>query len=180
MLTEGRLRRRDRDREIVEAYRRGEDVKNIAESYGLTGARVYQVLNSLSADAIAALYKERKDGIRNAALWEKVQQRVNEATVCPVCECWNLRGKKRVTCSKECAGVWSGSGARYLLDDEVYQKRRISQARSVLRHAQNRSPQEVNWAMRVLSGEPPNRRFVVKGSRAASLVEKVRPDRIPK
>lgn len=173
----------ERNKAIVAAYRGGQSLREVAKRFGVTGQRVHQIINALPQEEIDQLWKDRQqteEDRKNAELWAKVEERVAQATVCPVCQGWNLRGPKRKTCSPECAKVWSSGGARFILDETEYERRRLAQAKSILRHYEDKTKTQIAWAHRVIAGEaPPNRRYHVPGSKASEIVARFAPDKLP-
>lgn len=88
---------------------------------------------------------------------------------CPVCA--RVNGRSYMTCSPECAEAWPV--LRIHISPEKSQKHRLACAKAVLGNPAASKPSVLLLAARVREGiaPPPNRRFVVPGSRAARLAE---------
>jgi hypothetical protein len=91
------------------------------------------------------------------------------ARPCPMCGGWAIR-PGAVTCSPRCA-VLNMSAARSALDPERYDRHRLTNARSILRHPDRHASTRIDWARRMLSDDPPppNRRFR-RDSLASALI----------
>lgn len=163
--------------EMAALYRQSGDMAAVGAAYGLSAARVKDLLLvHMTADERRAI-----TAWRHAVTLEERQaqrqletlcQRMETAKPCVVCGAWVLRDPYYTTCSPECADAWVVS--RYRLSDDHRERQRMQNARSILRHAENRKPSEVEWAKRMLSDNPPppNRRYALKGSRASEAVRR--------
>lgn len=173
----------ERNLAIIAAYRSGKSLREVARQHGITGQRVHQIINSLPSEEVEKLWEDRQaseNAKKNAELWRKVEERARTAESCPVCGSWNLRGPKRTTCSKECARIWNSGGARFILDERAYDRRRKAQARSILKNPDGKKPSQITWATKVLTeNTPPNRRYHVPGSESAVIAAKVAPEKLP-
>lgn len=105
--------------------------------------------------------------------WATLRERSEKAEPCPVCGCWVLRGSFYVTCSPECAKVWTL--VRFRLAEDIHEQHRFNQARTILRRPEKYKSNQVSWAKRMLSDSPPppNRRFVWPSSKTTAIVARI-------
>lgn len=172
-----RDRRDPRGAEMADLYRSRWTMGAIGALYGLSDARVKDLLmvhmpaeerRAIKLAEIADRAAERKA----QRLLAELLRRCAEASPCIVCGAWVLRKTKR-TCSPECATAWMVG--RYQLDDEYREKHRVAQARTILATVEKQPPHRIEWARRMLSDDPPppNRRFAWAGSAASRVAEQV-------
>lgn len=161
--------------EIAEMYRAGVTLSAMGKEFGVTRERIRQILaDHLGKDGMAAA-KEQNIAVhaaaaratREVAQLAKLLRRIESARPCVVCKSWVLRGESRSTCSSECARVWVTGGR--LQTPEGHHAHRLAVARTILREPTTNRPSKVAWAKRMLSDDPPppNRRFIVPGSKAS-------------
>lgn len=85
----------------------------------------------------------------------------------------------RKTCSTRHSELWSR--ARFLLDPVLRERQRQSMARSILRHKKSRQQTSIDWAKKIINGEPINTRTYVmpdsKAQRAYDEVMKIREEK---
>lgn len=160
---------------MAELYRSKWTRGAIAALYGLSMDRVKDLLVvHMPTEERRAIYRaECAAGVaerKSQRLLAELLRRCAQAKPCVVCRAWALRGPGRLTCSPECAKTWAI--ARLQLDENENEKHRRSLARMYLANPEKYS-RHVEWATLVLSDNPPppNRRFVVPGSRAAAVLE---------
>lgn len=172
-----RVHQPHRDAQILAARLMGDTLEEVAARHGLTKQRVDQIIRRVASprdrQAIRRARQARRR--RERAEAERVEAEArHEAAVargqhCPVCnrllECQSCR-----TCGGECAEKWGA--IRRHVDPEANLAHRRARARAVLARG-GRSEAEVEHAHRVLSDDPPppNRRFVVEGSRAHQALQ---------
>jgi hypothetical protein len=143
----------------------GWTLQRIAATYGVSRQRVSQILRSAGVDLVAA--KQARQAQTNTQRdLAKVLKRMANATVCPVCGGWNLRGEKLRMCSPECSAAWVSVRYRF---GEMPATHRIANARTILRNPAKYGEQRCRWATEVLSGAPPTRTFRLPSTKADRL-----------
>lgn len=150
----------------------------VGREYGLTRERVRQIAAMFDPDGSRrAAHKARVQRIREtkraAAQWRELKRRAKAARPCAVCGSWVLR-KAQVTCSQECAEAWPT--LRFHLDPVFRARHRARIARWYLAHPGKVTRSQLNWAKKVLAGEPMHQsqgRWTLPGSRPQQLLEQL-------
>lgn len=166
------VQRSDQRREAIAArYATGETMESIGFDYGISRERVRQLLADVGITGAEAAAQRR-----DARALEELMRRCESAQPCAVCGAWVLWRRASRACSPECVVAWNNTAVRYQLDAEFREDHRRRQAKSILRHADNRTASQVAWATRMLSDTPPqrNRSYTVPGSKASEALESVR------
>jgi hypothetical protein len=165
----GASERQERDRAIVEAFRRDPTLtlQQVGNRFRITRQRVSEIL--IEYQGIDG--SERIHARRRAKQLKAANEQARNAVACVVCGSPVLRrartGKKR-TCSPECTALWNH--IRYAIDQEEWEKHRLSTARWVLAHEDDLPPSRVAYARRVLAGEVvPGRRWSIPGSQVEAM-----------
>jgi predicted transcriptional regulator len=159
-------------------FEEGRSYQEIANEYGKSREAVRQFLNRHFPDRepgrkfrSALRAEDRAD--REAA---RAMERRIDAPPCVVCgdpvtRSTGGRGKRK-TCSPAHSKLWAR--ARFLLDPELREAQRQSMARSILRYRGEHKQSAVNWATKVVNGEPINSRtYVMEGSLARQAYDEV-------
>lgn len=161
----------ERAEEMAVLYASGYSLRDVGDMWNVSGEYVRQILTGTYGRAIHNLRDQRARSALRTQDEGLFAERAASATPCKVCGCWNLRGTPS-TCSPTCAVIWKTSAARYLLSDEERLKHREHTARTVLKNPA-KYPGRLDWAKRVLNGEPPNRRYFVPGSKSSEAVRHI-------
>lgn len=167
------------DGELVNILYASGDVNlvQLANLYGVSRQAIdHHITSETRAEREVVMMRIRAEkGERR--LWERLAARMRLALdndrICVVCDCWNLRGPKQVTCSSECAKAYL-----QLRSFDDYQNHRNHLAKTILNKPGAYKPAQIKWAKAMLSDDPPppNRRFLIPGSKRAELIKKYRPE----
>lgn len=169
----------DHEQEIATLYfGEGKSYQDIADQFGVSREAVRQFLNRHFPDRVGGrtFRKELRSAEKKAteeALLEARKAGAPECAVCydPVTRKTGGRGENR-TCSAHHSELWSK--ARFLLNEELRERQRLSMANSILRYHESHLPSAVAWAQKVVNGEPINTRtYVRKESQARQAYEEV-------
>jgi hypothetical protein len=162
-----KVRRSDRNREIVELAGQGLTSPQLAARFGITHQRVSQIL-AAEGIAIGELARQRRADVRAAAEADRIRGRTRP---CKVCGRPFLTVANRGTCSPECAAVLR-IGRRYL-DPAYYDIHRVQQARYAVAHPERVTPANLALARRIVNGDipAPNRRYFIPGSKVVAAFE---------
>lgn len=169
----------DHKDDIAELYfGQGQSYQEIADRYGRSREAVRQFLNRHFPHKVRGREFRRQlvneERIRVEA--EDLEQRKVDAPLCAVC--WEPvtrrtggRGTNR-TCKSEHAALWAK--ARFLLDDDLRKRQRVSMANSILKNRQSHSSSAVAWAQKVVSGlDTETRTYERKDSGARQAYDEV-------
>lgn len=147
--------------DIEQAYFvEGQSYQEIANRYGKSREAVRQFLKNYFPERSRGRefrqQRRQEDREKRETLAEEAREKA--APLCAVCYSPVLRrtggrGPNR-TCSPHHSELWSK--ARFLLDPELREKQRQSMARSILRYPNLHKPSSVDWAHRVIRGQPVN------------------------
>lgn len=149
-------------KDIHQAYFvEGQSYQQIADRYGKSREAVRQFLNNHFPEEPVKgrefrQQRRQEDREKREAALEEAREKI--APVCVVCYSPVLRktggrGPNR-TCSPYHSELWSK--ARFLLDPDLRERQRQSMARSILRYPNLHKPSSVDWAHRVIGGQPVN------------------------
>lgn len=163
----------ERNQAIVAAVRGGESYRSIGGRYGISAARVGQIVARLDPDAPDV-------GEEARAL---ARQRAREASApppltkkCPVCSrTFQTRDRRRTTCtgilppmrdqSDECSVIYHARD--WQLSPAASRARQGNVARHILRNADRYPAVRVRWARKFLDENPDLREPTVRRSRLA-------------
>ena len=155
-------------------------LRSIGKRFGRSHEWIRQIVDELvgpeEARAIRARVKEEAERER---IYDEFRIRADRARPCKVCSAWVLRGNgKLVTCSAECAVIYTTSSARNYFNDAAWTNHRDAQARYWLR---NGTPEQKVFATNYLAGRvKPNGRWYLPGSKASETVKRIAPERLPR
>lgn len=169
----------DHQDDIAEMYfDRGHTYQEIGDHYGRSREAVRQFLNEYFPDQVrgrqfrSQLAREEKSKVEA----EDLEQRKVDAPLCAVClepviRRTGGRGTNR-TCKPEHADLWAK--ARFLLNEDLRKKQRVSMANSILKNRHSHTASAVAWAGKVVSGhEMDTRTYVQKDSGARRAYDEV-------
>lgn len=169
----------EHEKDIAQAYfGEGKSYQEIANEYGKSREAVRQFLNRHFPDRVGGRTFRRELRTAERRKEEEVSRAEREVdapkcVVCftPVTRKTGGRGTNR-TCSPECSELWSK--ARFLLDPVLKERQRLSMAKSILRYPQNHVESTVQWAKKVVNGDPiETRTYVRQNSQAREAYEEV-------
>ena len=163
----------ERNEEIKRLYHSGEHtLQAIGDRYGLTRERIRQILPTGAATVVEKIRRDRKrTQKRTQKFLAACQRALAENRKCQVCKGWILRNTK-VTCSHECAEAYLP-----LRHFDEHEEHRRETARTYLAKPEKYKKSLSEWAEKMLgpSPPPPNRRYLVPGSKRSELIRKYRP-----
>lgn len=169
----------DHKDEIHDLYfEQGKPMQEIGDKYGKSREAVRQFLNRHYPDRETGReFRSRlRAEERERTATEVEEAKVKDAPPCVICgepvtRPTGGRGSRR-TCSTEHSNLWAK--ARFLLDPELRERQRQSIARSILKFRQHKKQNEIEWALKVVNGEPINTRtYVMPGSQARKAFDEV-------
>ena len=144
----------------------GKSYQEVADEFGVTREAVRQFLNRQFPDRQRghAFRQEFRRAERDRAKTEDLKARTVDAPPCVVCyepvtRRTGGRGTNR-THSPECSELWSK--ARFLLDEGLREKQRLSMAHSILRYKESHLPSAITWANKVIKKKPINARTYIR------------------
>jgi len=157
----------DHEDDIAKMYFvEGHSYQEIADVHGTSREAVRQFLNRRFPDRVdgRTFRKEFRSAERERMEAEELESRNVEAPSCVVCykpvtRKTGGRGANR-THSSECSKLWAK--ARFLLDDNLRRRQRLSMAKSILKYRDNHPPSAISWANKVVSGGLINARTYVR------------------
>ena len=158
------IERQQRDLDIVALAREGWPYRDIGQKFELTKSRVSQIVLSLDPMLQLRQLETRHEVDEQKLLFLQLERRAETATICPIDGFWNLRGPHTVTCSPECSAVYLK--VRDLIDPLQKARWRVSVAKGAMR---SDNPVRIEWAKRVLAGEPQTRYYFHRHSKRRKI-----------
>ena len=166
----------ERDHAIIDLWVGGESYAAIGRKFGVGRERVRQIVAKDPEAQDRRAERERQEEkrrekmlaeLRAEAFTDRLRTVIEEDIRCVACGGWVIRDiANSKTCSPECAEAWSilRSFPEVSGDDH-----RLYMAKSIIRHPENYSDTEIEWAQRMkVDAPPPNRR--------ARVLKEYRPD----
>lgn len=164
--------------ELLPLVKEGQTLQEIGDHFGITRERVRQIL--AARPQVQAMWRRRREA-RKAA--ERDARRQEQAQVqerrleayrkankrCLVC--LGLVMREADTCSQECADLWVA--ARYRLDADKQEQRRLASIRYILSHQDTSSPTQIRWAKRAKRGLVQRREFHWADSHATEAMKRI-------
>lgn len=148
--TQGAVKARPENSEIVSTFLSGVTPSDIARSVGVSRERVRQILYADLGESRVRFELEKQAAVRQKA---RVALLV-ESAQCVVCHGEFTRNRctqPRRTCSTDCAKVWM-SPAKYRLDGRRRRQAQAAMARYTLAHPERPDySAKKNWAERILA-----------------------------
>lgn len=138
----------------------GKTYQEIGDRFERSREAVRQYLNRNFPDREKGTDFRHKIKVESRAKKEDKARRERQINSLPCVICGepvlrNTGGKGiRRTCSPEHSVLWSR--ARFLLDDELRERQRLSMARSILKYREDHLPGAISWSLKIINGEPVN------------------------